>query len=243
MRLQAGTAHVWWLTVDDLPDAALARWSAVLEPAERARARRFAFPRDRRQFTAAHALLRGMLGHFAGTPPAEWRFAPRAHGKPEIHPDHAQPRLAFNISHTRGAVACALVLDHAVGVDIEDRFRSGNHLKLADYYFARDELAILRAAPEAEQGSLFFTFWTLKEAYIKAIGKGLSLPLDQFAFSLAPLGIAFGSGIADDPAAWQFATTQPNERHTLSLAVRTAGARPVTIAWRRMSGDDVDGLI
>lgn len=242
MTLLAGTAHVWWLDVDDVPEPALARWATVLAPEERARAQRFVQAADTRQFIAAHALLRGMLHHVGGLPAAAWRFVTESHGKPAIHPDHHWPEMSFNISHTRGAVACGMVHHHAIGVDIEDRFRPGSHLHLADAYFAPAEVARLRAAPAAEQEELFFVFWTLKESYIKAVGKGLSLPLDQFAFSLSPPRISFDRGIIDEPAHWQFATVRPNHRHRLSVAVRHRGAPPVTIDWRQLTAADISRL-
>ncbi|MGE0415788.1 MAG: 4'-phosphopantetheinyl transferase superfamily protein [Acetobacteraceae bacterium] len=243
MTLRAGTAHLWWLETDELSAADLARWQASLDPEERARAARFVQPADTRQFIAAHALLRGMLCHFAGLAAPLWRFVTESHGKPALHPAHGMSDLAFNISHTRGAVACGLTLRHAIGVDIEDRFRPGSHVHLADAYFAPAEVATLRAAPAAEQEDLFFVFWTLKESYIKAVGKGLSLPLDQFAFSLSPPRIAFDTGIVDDPGDWQFATTLASHRHRLSVAVRHRDAPPVMLDWRRLHAGDIGRLM
>lgn len=241
--LSPQAAGLWWLALADVPDDAWRRWTAPLDEEERARAARFVHERDRRQFIAAHALLRVLLQHLAGRPAAAWRFVSGSRGKPALRPDHRLDRLAFNISHAPGAVACAMTLDHAIGVDIEDVERSGRLLEIADAYFAPAELAILRAAPHAAQRAVFFRLWTLKEAYIKAHGDGLSLPLDQFALSLSPLGIAFAPALRDDPAAWQFHSLAPTATHILSLAVRHGGTNPVAVAPYRVTHSDIDRLM
>ncbi len=192
----------------------------MLDDEERARAARFVFERDRHQFIAAHALLRILLQELAGGPAGAWRFTVGPHGKPSLHPDHRLGRLAFNISHTRGAVACAMTLDRDIGVDIEDLERPGRLLEIAHAYFAPAELIVLRSAPPAAQRGVFFRLWTLKEAYIKAHGDGLSLPLDRFAFSLSPPVIAFAPGFPDDPAVWQFSTLAPTTSHILAVGGR-----------------------
>jgi 4'-phosphopantetheinyl transferase len=234
---------LWWLTLDDVPADAWDRWTTLIDEAERARAAGFVHDRDRHQFIAAHTLLRVLLQRFAGQPAGTWRFVTGSHGKPSLHPDHGLGQLAFNISHTRGAVACAMALGHTIGVDIEDVGRSERTLEIAETYFAPAELALLRAAPAAAQPALFIRLWTLKEAYIKAHGDGLSLPLDQFAFSLSPLGITFTAAIRDDPVAWQFCTLAPTSTHMLSLAIRLSDANPVAVAPRRVTHADIDRLM
>jgi 4'-phosphopantetheinyl transferase len=92
----------------------------------------------------------------------------------------------------------------------------------ADFFAPREVLALLKA-PSAEQCERFFDYWTLKEAYIKARGMGLAIPLDQFWFTLdasAPVRIAFAPELDDDPASWQFARLRPSARHRVAVAVR-----------------------
>ncbi|CAN5555565.1 hypothetical protein BH10PSE6_BH10PSE6_28810 [soil metagenome] len=241
--LSPRNAGLWWLALGDTEDDAWNRWTRILDEEERARAARFVYERDRCQFIAAHALLRLLLQQVAGRPAGAWRFIVRSNGKPDLHPDHCLDRLTFNISHTRGAVACAMTLDHAIGVDIEEVNRRGRLLEIADAYFAPDELSILRATPPDGQHVTFFRLWTLKEAYIKAHGGGLSLPLDQFAFSLAPPSIAFAPGFRDDPAAWQFATLTPTPTHILSVAVRHGGTNVVGVVPYQVTASDIDRLM
>src|SRR6185436_18685723 len=104
-----------------------------------------------------------------------------------------EPRLHFNLTNTRGLVACAVSVAHAeVGVDAEALDRSGETVAIADRYFSTEEVRALRALPESAQRQRFFAYWTLKESYIKARGLGLRLPLDQFSFRLGEsIGIAF----------------------------------------------------
>lgn len=233
-------AGLWWLVLAEVPDAAWHRWTSLLDEEERARAARFAFEHDRRQFIAAHALLRLLLQELAGRPAGAWRFTVGPHGKPALHPDHRLERLAFNLSHTRGAVACAMTLDHDIGVDIEDLDRPGRLLEIARAHFAPAELIVLQRAPAAEQRSVFLRLWTLKEAYIKARGGGLSLPLDRFAFSLAPLAIVFAPGFPDNPAVWQFSTLAPTATHVLSVAIRRVDRAAVEVTPHPVAHTDID---
>ncbi|MCW5735063.1 MAG: 4'-phosphopantetheinyl transferase superfamily protein [Enhydrobacter sp.] len=136
-----------------------------------------------------------------------------------------------------------MTLDHDIGVDIEGVDRRGRLLEIADAYFAPDELILLRNAPPAAQRSIFFRLWTLKEAYIKAHGDGLSLPLDRFSFSLSPPVIAFAPGFPDDPAVWQFATESPTPTHIMSVAVRHGGTNTVAVAPHRVTHSNIDRLM
>ena len=137
-----------------------------------------------------------------------------------------------------------MTLDHDIGVDIEDVERRGRLLEIADAYFAPDELIVLLSAPPGRAARvLFFRLWTLKEAYIKAHGDGLSLPLDRFAFALSPPAIAFAPGFPDDPAVWQFCTLTPTASHILSVAVRHGGTNPVAVAPHRVTHCDIDRLM
>src|SRR5437773_10842015 len=120
MSMIPGEAHVWYMVLDHVPLDAYHHWSDLLDDAERAAAARFYHDIDRQQYIAAHALLRTMLFRCTGLSPSAWRFVTGAKGKPAVHPDIPHPRLQFNLSHTRGAVACAVTLDHPIGIDVEN---------------------------------------------------------------------------------------------------------------------------
>src|SRR5262249_50795126 len=121
-----------------------------------------------------------------------------------------------------------------VGVDVEHVNRRLVGLELAERFFAPVEVAALRALAEENRGEHFFAYWTLKEAYIKARGLGLSLPLDAFAFQLDPgcPRITFTERIADNPSAWQFARQRPGPDHALAVAIHRPGEMDLDLDFR-----------
>lgn len=215
---------VWWLATDVAGPADIRRWFEMLDQDERARAARFHFEADRREFIAAHALLRSMLTSYLDTPSDAWRFSIDANGKPRVDPSIGSPEVEFNLSHTRGLVAVAVASHGAIGVDVERIDAAKADFAIAQAYFAPAEVEMLRRTPAAGQPMCFFRLWTLKEAYIKAIGAGLAAPLDSFAFTFEPIRIDFGPGANSDAADWQFAILPTTDQHVLSVAVgRPAG--------------------
>jgi 4'-phosphopantetheinyl transferase len=225
--LPFNAVHVDLLHTDN--PAALARLDAyrtMLSQEELDRMARFVFDRDRRAFLLTRALVRTTLSRYAPVTPPDWRFMANVHGRPEIL-DRPQgvPDLRFNISHTRGLIACAVTIGREVGVDVEHIHRPLTH-DVAGRFFAPNEVTDLRTLPEAEQARVFFDYWTLKEAYIKARGFGLALPLGDFAFKLRPPNppaIAFEPSLDDDPSTWQFMQDWPTPQHRFALAVRREG--------------------
>ena len=196
--------------------ARLDAYRAFLSEEEHVRLARFVFDRDRRAFLLTRALVRTTLSRYASIPPAQWKFIANVHGRPELldRPSGC-PDLRFNISHTDGLIACAVTIGREVGVDVE-------HIKrqlvydVAGRYFAAAEVDDLNRLPEEEQKRVFFDYWTLKEAYIKARGFGLALPLGDFAFKLKPPGppaITFEPSLKDDPSTWQFVQGWPTPAH------------------------------
>jgi len=229
---------VWWLAVESVTESQWPALAALLDEAERERAARFHFERDRHSYIAAHALGRRLLSSWAGGAPQDWRFSVGEHGKPEVVVAEGAPRLRLNLSHTRGLAAAALTVGGDIGIDVEWLDRKAASLDLAQRFFAPAECAQLaRIAPE-QAGEAFLDFWTLKEAYVKAIGKGLAHALDQFAFTLAPLAIQFEPTPGDDPADWLFRQFRPTPRHVMALALRPSGAgQPEIEATARTAAD------
>ena len=198
----------------------------LLSPDEHERMARFVFERDRVRFLLTRALVRTTLSRYAPVAPADWHFIANAHGRPEIlDRPSGVPDLRFNLSHTDGLIACAVTIGRDVGVDVE---HVGRRLTqdVAARFFAPAEVAHLQSLPDDEQQRVFFDYWTMKEAYIKARGFGLALPLGDFAFRFLPDGppsIAFEPGMKDDPATWQFIQDWPTPAHRLGLAIRRTG--------------------
>ncbi|MBI2567409.1 MAG: 4'-phosphopantetheinyl transferase superfamily protein [Candidatus Schekmanbacteria bacterium] len=219
-----------WLLAPDAPAAADARMLSycerLLSSDERDRRDRFHFQRHRHQFLVSHALVRTTLSRYSHVEPERWEFSTNAHGRPEIAVPCQSPPLRFNLSHTDGLIACAVALAVDVGVDVEDATRSTAVAAIARRSFSPAEVNALEALPGARQTDRFFSLWTLKEAYIKARGLGLALPLDAFTMLVdrgdAP-SIQFSAAIADDPGAWGFHASAPTARHRLAVAVRSEG--------------------
>ena len=215
-----GAVRLRWWRPEEADDATLAAWAAMLDAEERARAARFRMDADRRAYVAAHALTRLMLSATAPVAPADWRVIRGHAGKPEIDPAHGLPWLRFNLSHTRGLVACAVARDADVGLDVEDLGRREASPGLAERNFAPAEAAMIAALPPEARHEAFLKTWTLKEAFVKATGDGIGLGLDRFAFTLDPPVLRFAPGGAGDPGAWRFLQWRPTPRHILAVALR-----------------------
>jgi|SRR5665213_250939 len=221
--LEAGEVRVWWMDLGLAEDTEIARWRECLDPAEQAQADRFHFAADRQTYIAAHWLVREALASVDGLPPADWRFVVEKRGKPAVDPALDRRDLRFNLSHTRGFVACAVSLGITLGIDVEPLSRAATGADIAKRFFSPSELSILRAVNEDRQAATFLRFWTLKEAFIKATGEGLYRPLDSFSFSLEPVSIAFEPEDADDPSSWTFFELRPTPAYLLALAIRHSG--------------------
>lgn len=196
------------------------RWpalAAMLDDDERARAARFAFEDDRRSYVAAHALLRAELSKRAARAPQAWRFAATRLGKPYLLDSPGD--LRFSLSHTRGMVAVAICEGADVGVDVETSDRRAESMKLAERFFAPEEVAMLAAVEGDARREMFFAIWTLKEAVVKATGDGLAGGLDGFAVSLDPPRAA---SLLDSAQEWGVAHWR---RRSFHFAV--AGQAPV----------------
>ncbi len=207
------------MSTEDVRPVDCRRWLETLSVEERERADRFRFDHDRTDFIAAHALLRRMLEFHLQRPAQQWQFAIGEFGKPRIAKQFRLPDIDFNLAHTRGLVAAALIAGGKIGIDVEKIDAAKADVQVAQNYFASPEIEILGAEPASERAVCFFRIWTLKEAYLKAIGSGLGTPLDSFAFTLEPLGIEFLQGQDDDPRRWQFETLAASGGHVLSVAV------------------------
>jgi 4'-phosphopantetheinyl transferase len=197
----------------------------TLSSEERAICNRFYFAEDGHDYANAHDLLRTALSQVAPVEPSQWRFERIGHGKPVILPSGADGRNggdppSFNLSHTRGLVACAIAQRIVVGVDIERTDRVQDVLELAERFFSPLEIATIRDRPDdAARALAFVELWTLKEAFIKAIGVGLSQPLSSMTFVLSGCDlIEFTAPAGFDPRIWHFALFEPIPRVRLAVA-------------------------
>lgn len=230
---------VWWLDVSRVTETQWPALTARLGDDERGRAQRFHFDHDRFSYVAAHALGRGLLAAWTGISARAWTFIADDFGKPEVAVPAWPRRLRLNLSHTRGLAAAVLTEDCDVGVDVEWLDRRPVEDGLAQRFFAPAECAQLAAMAPQDRHHGFLDFWTLKEAYVKAIGKGLAQPLDSFAFTLDPLSITFDDRLSDDPSRWLFRRLRPTRSHILALALRHPQPAQAQVDARAMSAAEL----
>jgi 4'-phosphopantetheinyl transferase len=171
---------VWDLNLDH-PKDLTTRYMSTLDDNEIARARSFRNPRDGERFGAAHGMVREILAGYMGLPPASLEYRTNAFGKPELA--DGTGRLAFNLSRSGGRALLAVTRGEDVGVDLEMVHADRDGLAIAEQFFSPDERACLLATAPELRGQVFLRCWTLKEAYIKAVGRGLSLGLGTFDVS------------------------------------------------------------
>ncbi|MBX5462462.1 MAG: 4'-phosphopantetheinyl transferase superfamily protein [Steroidobacteraceae bacterium] len=237
LELPQDAVDVWLAFTEEMPSAELlARYRKLLTPEERARGERFHFEHLRQQYLVTRALVRTVLSRYASPAPDEWRFSVTKYGRPEIASPTVLPALAFNLSHTKGIVVCAVGRSRELGVDVERLRFDRDLVPLAARYFAEDEVRELNALPPSQQHVRFFEYWTLKESYIKARGEGLSIPLDRFSFalSLQPSTLAFRPEPGDSPSRWQFQLLRPSPDYLLALCAQLEWAAPMRVTVRQV---------
>ena len=211
--------HVWRATLT-WPEAAAHRLEQCLAADERDKMERFRFEKDRRRYLVGRGLLRSLLGRYLDVAPQELRFETTAAGKP--HLATGQGQLQFNLAHSGEYVLIAIADGRAVGIDVEevrDDFDAG---EIAAHFFSLAEQRELEALTGRAKIEAFFECWTRKEAYVKARGEGLSLPLDQFDVSLLPGGAARLIATRPDAAEarrWQLSGIDVADGYKAALAV------------------------
>lgn len=232
--LPRNVAHLWYVDPDAIDDwYLLGAYHSLMSPDEAKQQARYRFSAGRREYLVTRALVRSVLSAYAPIAPRDWVFVRNAHGRPEIAGPEGAPRLRFNLSNTRGLVACLVTEGREVGVDVEDVHRRGETVAIADRFFSPFESSALHRLPAHRQRDRFFDYWTLKEAYIKARGMGLAIPLDHFSYHLdEPDGIriSFEPELPDDPLRWQFSLETLGGRHRIATAIEVRpGEEPVKI--------------
>jgi 4'-phosphopantetheinyl transferase len=183
--LDSGAVHVWRASLDQSPSQ-IERFRETLDDDERSRADRFYFSRDCEGFILARGVLRAILGRYLDRAPESLSFGYSTHGKPALAPEPGADAIRFNLSHSQGMALYAVTRGGEIGVDLEFIRCDLEAEQIAERFFSHSEIVALRALPPGIRKYAFFLCWTRKEAYIKARGEGLSMPLDQFDVSLIP---------------------------------------------------------
>jgi 4'-phosphopantetheinyl transferase len=234
--------HLWCAYPDDLLDEEAEQACALLlSDDEKERWRGFKFDRHRREYLATHALARIALSQYRGIPPQAWRFQMNAYGKPSVAPECG---LHFNLSNALSLVVCLISEGAQVGVDVESRARSASIAEVGPRMFSTQEMAQFESLPEVEKPERAIRLWTLKEAYVKARGMGLALPLNEFSFlfeDAKSIRMEMDRTLDDSPSRWRFCLLQ-HAAHCIALVAENRGvpelnvweARPLLAPAKRL---------
>lgn len=234
--LAEGEVHLWRVCLT-ASDTALARFRERLGSEELGRVDRFIFPEHRRRSLIARVALRDVLARYAGRAPEKLEFEVAPGGKPYLSAPSGRSEVQFNMTHSGELMLVAVTVRRELGVDVEQLRDRVARDRLAERYFAPQEAAELRSLPEAERREAFFRCWTRKEAYMKALGKGLALPLRSFCVPVragAPMRIT----TADEPcgvARWTLHDLTPAEGFVGALVVEGAVAALRCHGWNVMN--------
>jgi 4'-phosphopantetheinyl transferase len=213
--------QLWRIDLDTVAQAE-SRWQAILSPDERDRAGRFHFDRDRRHFSAARGLLRIVLAAYLAAEPQDVRFRYSEKGKPELAEPYAVSGLTFNVSHSGGVALLGFTRNRPIGVDVEKVRDDFDTRAIARRFFSPTEQEQLAELAAEKRHWAFFRCWTLKEAFIKALGEGLSHPLHQFDVSVdaaRPVSLVTRPD-ASEAERWQLQLIEAGPEHAAALAVQ-----------------------
>ncbi|MSO49853.1 MAG: 4'-phosphopantetheinyl transferase superfamily protein [Acidobacteria bacterium] len=217
---------VCWVDVSAVTADDASAWVSRLPQTERDRYARYRHQLAAHQFLVGRLLIRGWLESLTGTSAAAWELREGERGRPEI----ASPPSpwSFNLAHSGNLVACVLSSVSDVGVDLEDLDRRPLTRDLARRFCAPAEVADIEQQPEAAQTHRFLTYWTLKEAYLKARGLGIAVHLADLEFNLAGEhpSISFRESLEGTSRDWAFGLFQPTPRYLLSVAVPQPAGSP-----------------
>lgn len=230
--------HLWLTFYNEITEERLhSACRELLNPAEKEQEPRFYFERDRRRYLITRALVRTVLSRYVSIHPKQWIFSTNAYGRPEIANEEAKDAgLLFNISHTHSLIVFGVTRHRALGVDVENFRAREISIDIADHYFAPQEVAALTAVPLHQQQYRFFEYWTFKEAYIKARGMGLSLPLDKFGFHYPDdraVEVAIDPELADNAARWQFWQFRPAAEYLVAICAERVGHQSPSVVVRQ----------
>jgi len=234
LTLGSNEVHVWRIGLEQ-PASQIEGLRQIVAPDELSRAEAFFFPRDRDRFIAARAVLRIILSRYLKRDPRQLRFCYSTYGKPSLAEECGGDWLRFNVAHSHQIALIAVAIGRELGVDIEYIRPQVVEEQIAERFFSPREVAALRALPASQQAEAFFNCWTRKEAYIKARGEGLSLPLDQFDVSLVPGEPARLLSVHGDPqeaSRWSLRELTPGPGYTAALVVEGHAWQLKCWQWR-----------
>lgn len=218
--------HVYWVDARLLTVGDAARWVDALPEVERTRFARFKHERSAHEFLVGRLIVRRWLATLTGHRPNDWQFVEGFRGRPEVASPHTS--LRFNIAHSGGVVACIFTDGREAGVDVEDLGRRAIEPGLWTRYCAPSEIADIEAHPVDARHRRFLAYWTLKEAYLKALGLGISVHLSDIAFTAHPErpSVEFHDSLAGTSTDWAFGITSLSDQFLMSWATPQPPSAP-----------------
>jgi 4'-phosphopantetheinyl transferase len=228
-RVSPAQVDLWVTQFDRCHDQRLlSQYASLLSAAEQERWRGFVLERDRHAYLVSHALVRTVLGRLLETDPRRLEFAAERRGKPYLlHPPSPNGSVAFNLSHTRNATVLCTTAGRAVGTDIECMDRKPP-FDIAHRCFSPAEVRELEACAPGRRAERFWSLWTLKEAYLKATGAGLSEGLDNISFAIdgsTDLEFAISAGPVTETERWHFAQWSLDAAYMIAVCVERTDAQ------------------
>lgn len=237
LKLSSDDVHVWRATLDQ-PAEYVRQLKRSLSEDERLRAERFYFERDRSRFIVGRGLLRFILSRYLEIAANKLQFCYSSRGKPELVETSSAYKLRFNVSHSQEIVLYAVTRDRSIGIDVEYIRPMPEAEQIVKSFFSVYENSVFERLPLCQKQLAFFNCWTRKEAFVKAIGDGLSLPLDQFDVSLIPgeparlLGIKGGTY-----SSWSLQDLTPVPGYVGALAVEGQRWNLSCWQWQEMKDE------
>ncbi len=225
LDLQSQHVDIWRAHLD-LSDNYLELLETTLSDDENQRAARLYFQGDRDRFIAAHGCLRDILARYLHCEPGQLSFSAGSNGRPGLSANSFDAGIEFNLTHSGTYALVAVTWERKVGVDLECIRQGLSPENIAERYFSQGEVSELMALPTDQREAAFFKCWTRKEAYMKATGLGLSLPLDSFDVSLNPNEPAILRATRPDPqevARWSLLSLEVDSGYASAVAVEGQG--------------------
>jgi 4'-phosphopantetheinyl transferase len=242
LSLEENDVHVWYATPEDIrKNAFLDSGDGLLSPDEVDRQRRFSSKAAGLLHRTGRVLVRTTLSRYEEVSPSAWKFRPGPNGRPEIASPDIHSPLRFNLSHTDGMAVCAVARRLDVGIDVESLKRPCRFEQIARRFFPEEEIRDIESLQPEARRKRFLEFWTLREAFLKAGGWGLSLPLNKIAFTIRPDNGAtalFDPTLQEDPALWRFRLIPLPPDHTAALAVKGRRDDKLRLAVRHVKSPD-----
>jgi 4'-phosphopantetheinyl transferase len=228
--LPSGEVHLWAARLDPSDDF-LRRCAGVLSDDERVRAERFRAGSLQNRYITGRGILRMLLGRYLRLDPASFSFRYQDHGKPELDSPWKDQGIDFNVSHSHDLAVFAFTSESEIGVDVECIRPMPNAAELLERFFSAEEVRQWRQMPAERQLRAFFQGWTRKEAWLKAVGSGLSFPLNQFCITMDdPARVLSIRGDTVEAARWWLESCEPCD----GCVAAVARQRPVQVVkrWR-----------